>query len=79
MSQVTFSNTRSQIAGQSISELAEKFGTPVFVYDAEVIRQRIESLRQFDVIRYAAKGQFEFRNPEADAFARSAFGCGECR
>ena len=55
MSSTTFAITRSEIAGLSVTELAERFGTPAFVYDAATIRERIEQLRQFDVIRYAQK------------------------
>ncbi|MFM0560191.1 diaminopimelate decarboxylase [Paraburkholderia sediminicola] len=36
-------------------ELAHQYGTPLWVYDADVIRQRIAELRSFDVIRYAQK------------------------
>ena len=36
-------------------ELAHQYGTPIWVYDADVIRQRIAELRSFDVIRYAQK------------------------
>lgn len=36
-------------------ELAQQHGTPLWVYDADVIRQRITELRSFDVIRYAQK------------------------
>ncbi|NYH15515.1 diaminopimelate decarboxylase [Paraburkholderia bryophila] len=36
-------------------ELAQQHGTPLWVYDADVIRQRIAELRSFDVIRYAQK------------------------
>ena len=36
-------------------QIAKDFGTPVWVYDAAIIRQRIADLRQFDVIRYAQK------------------------
>lgn len=35
--------------------LAERHATPLWVYDAEVIRQRIAELRQFDTIRFAQK------------------------
>lgn len=45
----------TEIAGQSIPELAKKFGTPVYVYDAATICQRIAELAQFDVVRYAQK------------------------
>jgi diaminopimelate decarboxylase len=38
-----------------IIEITKNFGTPVWVYDAAIIRQRIADLRSFDVIRYAQK------------------------
>ena len=50
-----FSNRRTDFGGISLVSLAEQFGTPVFVYDAAVIRQRISALKRFDVIRYAQK------------------------
>ncbi|CAE6766963.1 diaminopimelate decarboxylase [Paraburkholderia haematera] len=40
---------------QHLVELAHQYGTPLWVYDADVIRQRIAELRRFDVIRYAQK------------------------
>jgi diaminopimelate decarboxylase len=46
---------RLQIGGSSVIELARQFGTPTYVYDEAVIRQRIDDLRAFDVIRYAQK------------------------
>ena len=51
----TFPLIRNEIAGVPVGELAEQFGTPTYVYDAEAIVQRINDLRQFDVIRYAQK------------------------
>ena len=51
----SFSVLRTEIAGVSVSELAREFGTPVYVYDAAKIVERIDDLRQFDVIRYAQK------------------------
>lgn len=50
-----FAPTRTEISGIPVTDLAEKFGTPTYIYDAEIIRQRIEQLRQFDVIRFAQK------------------------
>ena len=38
-----------------LQSLAEKFGTPLWVYDAQTIRERINDLRQFDTIRFAQK------------------------
>jgi diaminopimelate decarboxylase len=54
-SSVTFPLIRREIAGVDIFELARQFGTPTYVYDAAKIVQRLEDLRQFDVIRYAQK------------------------
>ncbi len=51
----TFSTSRHQIAGLSVAELAKQYGTPLYVYDLNVIEQRIADLSQFDVIRYAQK------------------------
>jgi diaminopimelate decarboxylase len=49
------STTRQQIAGVDVAQLAKQYGSPTYVYDASVIKQRIEDLRAFDVIRYAQK------------------------
>jgi diaminopimelate decarboxylase len=38
-----------------LRQLAAQHGTPLWVYDAATIRQRIASLRAFDVIRFAQK------------------------
>src|SRR6267142_1474270 len=50
-----FHPIRTQIAGVSVRELAEQFGTPAYVYDAEKIIERVTDLKQFDVIRFAQK------------------------
>jgi len=50
-----FSTIRSEIAGVAVAELARRFGTPTFVYDAAAITRRIEDLRMFDTVRYAQK------------------------
>jgi diaminopimelate decarboxylase len=46
---------RTEIAGASVADLAGRFGTPVYVYDAEKILARVRDLARFDVIRYAQK------------------------
>ncbi|MDX1963060.1 MAG: diaminopimelate decarboxylase [Pirellulales bacterium] len=51
----TFSTRRSEIAGVPVPDLAASFGTPLYVYDAAKIIERINELRAFDVIRYAQK------------------------
>lgn len=38
-----------------LHDLARSHGTPLWVYDATTIRQRIAELRQFDTVRYAQK------------------------
>ena len=53
--QPVFALTRSEIAGHSVLELADQFGTPSYFYDADIIRSQIEKLRAFDVIRFAQK------------------------
>jgi diaminopimelate decarboxylase len=46
---------RTEIAHVAVRELAERFGTPTYVYDAAKIVERINDLKQFDVIRFAQK------------------------
>ena len=50
-----FHPLREKIAGVRVAELAERFGTPVYVYDAAKIIERVNDLKQFDCIRYAQK------------------------
>ena len=38
-----------------LAQLAAQYGTPLWVYDAAVIRERIGQLRAFDVVRFAQK------------------------
>ena len=38
-----------------LKRLVQEYGTPLYAYDAELIRQRIEDLRAFDVVRFAQK------------------------
>jgi len=52
---IDFSTVRTEIASVAVAELARKFGTPLFVYDAAMIRRRIDDLKAFDVVRYAQK------------------------
>src|SRR5262245_710219 len=50
-----FVTVRTQIAGVGVVDLARRFGTPVYVYDAAKIVERINDLKAFDVIRFAQK------------------------
>jgi diaminopimelate decarboxylase len=36
-------------------EIAERHGTPVYIYDAAVLRRQLESLKAFDRVRFAQK------------------------
>src|SRR5205823_3742246 len=51
----SFPTIRTQIAGVPVGDLAQRFGTPTYIYDAAKIVERINDLRQFDFIRYAQK------------------------
>jgi diaminopimelate decarboxylase len=46
---------RTHIADVPVTELARRFGTPTFVYEAAMIRRRVADLAAFDVVRYAQK------------------------
>ena len=48
-------STDTALNAKNLLTLPAEFGCPVWVYDAEVIRQQIAQLRQFDVIRFAQK------------------------
>ena len=50
-----FPTLRTEIAGISVVELARRYSTPFYVYDAAKIAERVDDLRAFDVIRYAQK------------------------
>jgi len=42
-------------ASTLLAALAQQHGTPLWVYDASTVRERIASLRPFDVVRFAQK------------------------
>jgi diaminopimelate decarboxylase len=50
-----FPSILTHIADQSIPELARKFDTPLYVYDAAKITERLNDLAAFDVVRFAQK------------------------
>jgi len=50
-----FSTTQTRFAGQDIATLAKQYGTPLYLYDAEIIARRVADLAAFDVVRYAQK------------------------
>lgn len=52
----TFANTTSQyLTPEHLRTLPAQFGTPVWVYDSEVIIDRIGQLKVFDTVRFAQK------------------------
>jgi len=55
LSDPTFTNHRTEVAGRPVAELARRFGTPLYLYDFSVIDRRISDLAAFDRIRYAQK------------------------
>ena len=42
----TFSVVRDEIAGVRVADLAKQFGTPTYVYDADMIRARCRALSE---------------------------------
>lgn len=50
MAEFNFSLNNKELAG-----VAEEFGTPVWLYDQATIEERIQDLKDFDVVRYAQK------------------------
>jgi diaminopimelate decarboxylase len=46
---------RKPLDSALVSRLAEAHGTPYYLYDAAVFRERVAALRDFDVIRFAQK------------------------
>ena len=55
MNASSVSGLRREIAGASVAELAEAYGTPLYVYDAEMIRRRCRDLAAWDTVRFAQK------------------------
>ena len=46
---------RTQIAGVPVADLARDHGTPLYAYDADMIRRRCRDLAAWDTIRFAQK------------------------
>ncbi|MBQ1337670.1 MAG: diaminopimelate decarboxylase [Thermoguttaceae bacterium] len=56
MTQAVYNALRDNIAGIPVSQLAREFGgTPLFVYDAAVIKERCAQLKDFGTVRFAQK------------------------
>lgn len=48
-------DTSTALNAANLLTLPQRFGCPVWAYDADIISQRINQLRHFDVIRFAQK------------------------
>ena len=48
-------SVRTEIAALPVADLARRFGTPTFVYDAAMMLRRLGDLAAFDHVRYAQK------------------------
>ena len=46
---------RTQIAGVNVADLAREHGTPLYAYDADMIRRRCRDLAAWDTVRFAQK------------------------
>ncbi len=46
---------RREIAGVSVADLARDYGTPLYVYDADMVRRRCRDLAAWDTVRFAQK------------------------
>lgn len=51
MASVNIDRSRQKL----LSDIASRFGTPVYVYDAQVLRRQLTALNRFDRIRFAQK------------------------
>jgi diaminopimelate decarboxylase len=45
----------SALTPELLNEIARRHGTPVYVYDASIVRRQLATLRPFDRVRYAQK------------------------
>lgn len=48
-------NTETDLNAENLLRLPAEFGCPVWVYDAQIVREKIAALHQFDVVRFAQK------------------------
>jgi diaminopimelate decarboxylase len=46
-------NLQTDIAGHRVADLIQRFGAPLYVFDAATIAQRVAEWQRFDVVRYA--------------------------
>ncbi|MCU6302773.1 diaminopimelate decarboxylase [Enterobacter cloacae] len=48
-------HTDTDLNADNLLRLPAEFGCPVWVYDAQIVREKIAALHQFDVVRFAQK------------------------
>ena len=48
-------STDTDLTAENLLRLPAEFGCPVWVYDAQIVREKIAALHQFDVVRFAQK------------------------
>jgi diaminopimelate decarboxylase len=48
-------STDTDLNAENLLRLPAEFGCPVWVYDAQIVREKIAALHQFDVVRFAQK------------------------
>lgn len=60
--------TETDLNADNLLRLPAEFGCPVWVYDAQIVREKIAALHQFDVVRFA-QGllQYSYSAPDARA------------
>ncbi|HDR2159876.1 TPA: diaminopimelate decarboxylase [Enterobacter cancerogenus] len=51
----TLNQTDTDLNADNLLRLPAEFGCPVWVYDAQIVREKIAALHQFDVVRFAQK------------------------
>jgi diaminopimelate decarboxylase len=47
----------SALTPELLAEVARRYGTPVYVYDASIVRRQLGMLRAFDRVRHAQIGR----------------------
>lgn len=51
----SLTDNKTALNANTLRDLVAQYASPIWVYDAEIIRQQIAALQQFDVIRFAQK------------------------
>ncbi len=46
-------STDTDLTAENLLLLPSEFGSPVWVYDAKIIRRQFDALKQFDVVLFA--------------------------